>query len=69
LQVNDISAELSLFFQVDRGSINGNLTSLLEYKALIIAQPLKKFNDRDKFVLDQFIMRGGKVLFFLDPVL
>ena len=67
-QVNDISVELSLFFQVDRGSINGNLTNLLNYKALIIAQPLKKFNDRDKFVLDQYIMRGGKVLFFLDPV-
>ncbi len=67
-QVNDISAELSLFFQVDRGAINGNLTNLLEYKALIIAQPLTKFNDRDKFALDQYIMRGGKVLFFLDPV-
>lgn len=67
-QVNDISMELSLFFQVDRGSINGNLTSLLDYKALIIAQPLKKFSDRDKFALDQYIMRGGKVLFFLDPV-
>jgi len=67
-QVNDISSELSLFFQVDRGSINGNLTNLLEYKALIIAQPLRKFNDRDKFAIDQYIMRGGKVLFFLDPV-
>jgi len=67
-QVNDISAELSLFFQVDRGYINGNLTNLLDYKALIIAQPLTKFNDRDKFVIDQYIMRGGKVLFFLDPV-
>jgi len=67
-QVNDISTELSLFFQVDRGYINGNLTNLLDYKALIIAQPLTKFNDRDKFVIDQYIMRGGKVLFFLDPV-
>ncbi|MCB8999578.1 MAG: gliding motility-associated ABC transporter substrate-binding protein GldG [Bacteroidales bacterium] len=67
-QVNDISSELSLFFQVDRGFINGNLTNLLEYKAIIIAQPLKKFNSRDKFVIDQYIMRGGKVLFFLDPV-
>ncbi len=67
-QVNDLSVELSLFFQVDRGSINGNLTNLLDYKALIIAQPLNKFNDRDKFVIDQYIMRGGKVLFFLDPV-
>ncbi len=67
-QVNDISVELSLFFQVDRGTINGNLTNLLEYKALIIAQPLEKFNDQDKFAIDQYIMRGGRVLFFLDPV-
>jgi ABC-2 type transport system permease protein len=67
-QVNDISSELSLFFQVDRGSINGNLTQILDYKALIIAQPLGKFSDRDKFAIDQYIMRGGKVLFFLDPV-
>jgi ABC-2 type transport system permease protein len=67
-QVNDIGTELSLFFQVDRGAINGNLTTLLDYKAIIIAQPLKKFNDRDKFVIDQYIMRGGRVLFFLDPV-
>ncbi len=68
LQVNDISSELSLFFQVDRGTIQGNLTNLLNYKALIIAQPLEKYNERDKFVLDQYIMRGGKILFFLDPV-
>lgn len=67
-QVNDLSLELSLFFQVDRGSINGDLNSVMEYKALIIAQPLKKFNDADKFVIDQYIMRGGNVLFFLDPV-
>lgn len=68
LQVSDISRELSLFFQIDRGKIGGNLTNLLNYKALIIAQPLDKFDDRDKFALDQYIMRGGKVLFFLDPV-
>ncbi len=67
-QVNDLSLELSLFFQVDRGSINGNLDNLMAYKAIIIAQPLKRFDDRDKFVIDQYIMRGGKVLFFLDPV-
>ena len=66
--VYDISSELSHFFQVDRGSIRGNLNDILEYKALIIAQPLQRFSERDKFVLDQYIMRGGKVLFFLDPV-
>ena len=68
LQTYDIASELSLFFQVDRGAINGNLEQLMEYEALIIAQPLQPFNEQDKFVLDQYIMRGGNVLFFIDPV-
>ncbi len=67
-EVYDISRELSLFFQVDRGAIQGNLSNLLEYKALIIAQPLQRFNEADKFAIDQYIMRGGNVLFFIDPV-
>lgn len=67
-EVYDLSRELSLFFQIDRGSIQGNLDRLLEYKALIIAQPLSPFNEADKFAIDQYIMRGGNVLFFLDPV-
>ena len=64
----DISSELSLFFQIDRGAIRGELDKLLEYKAIIIAQPLQKFNEADKFAIDQYIMRGGNALFFLDPV-
>lgn len=64
----DISSELSLFFQVDRGVIGGNLENVLEYKALFIARPQTKFSEADKFVLDQYLMNGGKLLFFLDPV-
>lgn len=35
---------------------------------LIIAGPKTAFDDRSIFVIDQFVMRGGKVLFFLDGV-
>jgi ABC-2 type transport system permease protein len=66
--VYDLSTELSLFFQVDRGAIQGNLNNLLEYKAIIIAQPLDKYSEQDKFAIDQYIMHGGKALFFIDPV-
>ena len=64
----DISSELSLFFQVDRGVLGGRLDEVLEYKALIIAQPETAFSEADKFVLDQYLMNGGKLLFFIDPV-
>ena len=68
LQTYDIGKELSLFFDVKWVNIDGDLDKMLQYKALVVAQPLKPFSEKDKFVLDQYIMRGGRVLFFLDPV-
>ena len=64
----DISSELSLFFQVDRGTISGDLSEVMNYKALIIAQPKSAFSEKEKFILDQYLLHGGNLLFFLDPV-
>lgn len=36
--------------------------------ALIIAQPRKDFSEEDKFAIDQYIMKGGKVLWLIDEV-
>jgi len=68
LQTHSLMDELKNFFQVDRGYISGNVEALLNYQALIIARPQNPFNEADKFAIDQYIMQGGKVLFFLDPV-
>ena len=65
-QTADISKELSLFFQVDRGKINGVAGCLDQYIAVIIAGPTQRFSEADKFVLDQYLMQGGKILFFVD---
>ena len=37
-----------------------------KYDALIVAQPTKPFSDKDKFIIDQHIMRGGKMLWLID---
>ncbi len=67
-QVADMSDELRWNFQVDRGRINGIPGVLDEYKAVIIAGPGRAFSEQDKFVIDQYIMNGGKVLWFIDMV-
>ncbi len=67
-QVGDITRELANFYQVDRGTIGGMYGSLDEYKAIIIAKPTLTFNEQDKFVIDQYIMNGGKVLWLIDVV-
>jgi gliding-associated putative ABC transporter substrate-binding component GldG len=38
------------------------------YAALIVAGPDSTINDKDRFVIDQFIMNGGKVLWMLDAL-
>lgn len=36
------------------------------FDAVIIAKPMQAFNEQDKFKIDQYIMRGGKVLWLVD---
>jgi ABC-2 type transport system permease protein len=64
----DISKSLSKYFQIDRGIIANNATVLDNYKVIIIAKPTQPFSESDKFVLDQYIMHGGRVLWLLNGV-
>jgi len=65
-EVMDISSILSEYYLVKTGSINGKLGILDNFKAIIIAKPQKQFTEQDKFVIDQYIMNGGNVLWLID---
>lgn len=67
-QVSDISHELSKSYQIDRGIVNGRPGVLDDYKTVIVAKPTAPFSEPDKFVLDQYIMKGGRVLWLIDVV-
>ena len=41
----------------------------IKYDLLIIAKPTLPFSNYEKFMLDQFVMRGGRILWFVDPVM
>ena len=49
-------------------SIAKQLTRMNRFNAIIIAKPTQPFTDLDKWLLDQYIMNGGKTLWFVDPV-
>ena len=79
-----IEAALSEYYDIDHVRINGQPSALAlqtqsdatnsltanKYKAIIIAKPDSAFsrNELDKFIIDQFVMRGGKVLWLVEPV-
>ena len=51
-------------------SITGDFTiEGIKYDLLIIAKPTLPFSNYEKFLLDQFVMRGGRILWFVDPVM
>jgi len=64
----DLGNELSNFYEVEYKSINGQLDALDPYKAVIIVKPRTAFDERDKFIIDRYIMRGGKVMWLIDGV-
>lgn len=66
--VYETTHELSNYFQVDRGSIDTNPYILDDYDAVIIAKPTKPFSEKDKFILDQYLMRGGSLFWLVDAV-
>ncbi|MCD4695770.1 MAG: gliding motility-associated ABC transporter substrate-binding protein GldG [Bacteroidales bacterium] len=81
LETADIITALQEYYSVERIRIGGKLNSLTEreemdagivvrnnFDAIIIAKPDSVFSEKDKFIIDQFIMRGGKVLWLIDPV-
>lgn len=64
----DITTSLSYFYSVDRGQIGSDASILDIYKAVVIAQPTEAFSETEKYVLDQYIMKGGAVLWLVDGV-
>jgi ABC-2 type transport system permease protein len=49
-------------------NIDGYIHALDELDGLIIAGPNEPFSDKDLYVIDQFVLRGGKLMCFIDPV-
>ncbi len=64
----DVCKSLSRYFQIDRGVLATNAAILDNYKAIIIAKPTLPFSETDKYIIDQYIMNGGRVLWLIDPV-
>ena len=82
-EVYDIAQTLAQNYNVGRVEIGGRIDALIHrtqnedqdvkafpsFDAIIIAKPTQPFDERDKFLIDQYIMHGGKVLWLVEPVL
>ena len=81
-ELADIAKTLGQKYSVERKAINGQIDALMHrtqdttrdvrvfpsYDAIVIAKPTEPFDEKDKFLIDQYIMHGGKVLWLVEPV-
>jgi ABC-2 type transport system permease protein len=69
VQLNDAMKSLSDEFDVGRVELKSiPFDSLVKIKLMVIAKPNKPFTEAEKFKLDQYLMRGGKILWSIDQV-
>ena len=80
----DIQRSLQEYYSLDYVTIDGQIQSLTAhhrsnadstkydffnlYDLLIIAKPTTAFSEQDLYILDQYIMYGGKVLWLIDAL-
>lgn len=80
LETADLELTLEENYDVERVEINGKLNALSDkvegvgrrlnrYDLLIVAKPDSAFDNKDKLIIDQFVMNGGRVLWMVDPIL
>ncbi len=79
METGDIAQGLDEFYEVDYVQIDGQINALTKrvgettyreniYDALIVAKPTQPVDDKDKYIIDQFVMHGGKVIWLLDAM-
>lgn len=67
-QIARFARAIGDFYIVKRIEIGEKINALDGCQAIVIADPKTKYSEKDKFIIDQFIMRGGKVLWLVDAV-
>jgi len=69
VQLNDAMRSLSDGYNVGRIDLKSiPFAVLMKIKLLVIPKPDTKFTESEKFKIDQYIMRGGRVLWTIDQV-
>jgi gliding-associated putative ABC transporter substrate-binding component GldG len=67
-QLAGLNKELSRQYRIKRINLEAGEAIPPDLYVLIIIGPKKEFSEWEKYAIDQFIMRGGKLAFWLDHV-
>lgn len=63
-----VKRQMSEFYNVEFVKIDEKVHALDAFNLALIVQPDSAWSEKDKYILDQFLMRGGRVAWFVDPM-
>ena len=63
-----IRALISPYFALTDITLNDSIHALDNVDGVIIARPTTKYSDKDLYIIDQYLMKGGKLMCFLDQL-
>ena len=63
-----IRALISPYFAITDVTLNDSIHALDNVDGVVIARPTTKYSDKDLYIIDQYLMKGGKLMCFLDQL-
>ncbi|MBR9922713.1 MAG: gliding motility-associated ABC transporter substrate-binding protein GldG [Bacteroidetes bacterium] len=68
LQTGDLVNSLRQFYDVGRFNLDSAFQIPPQIDLLFVAKPRGPFSERDKFLIDQYVMNGGKVIWLVEKL-
>ncbi len=68
VETADWERSLRYYFNTSRVDLDSIVAVPGEIDMLVIAKPTSPFSEKDKFKIDQYLMRGGKLMFLMDKM-
>lgn len=68
LQTASIERELRTSYLVNRINLDSVIQIPKDVEVLLVAKPTEAFTEAQLFLIDQYVMHGGNVIFLLDPL-
>jgi len=62
-----LKSALEEYYTVEELNLT-EVNSLPKYDVIMVNKPALRFSKEDKYKIDQYIMKGGKAMFFIDPL-
>ena len=67
-QTQRVRMLVSPYYTVEDITLNDSIDALKDVDGLVIARPTQPFTEKDKYIIDQFLMNGGRLMCFVDKL-